>query len=186
MFAHLRRAVVVSIILFVVCGLAYPFAVTGVAQLTLRGQADGSLVTDGHTVIGSRLIGQQWKGPRWFQGRPDGDDPMESGSQNFGPKSKLLLDFARQQVAALEREGITPTNDLVTGSGSGIDPDISAADAAAQVHAVAHANGLSVAAVRALVKSEEHGAELGFLGAPYIDVLQLNQALAALVQRDKR
>jgi K+-transporting ATPase ATPase C chain len=105
---------------------------------------------------------------------------MATGSQNYGPKSKLLLHFAQQQVAVLKGEGITPTNDLVTGSGSGIDPDISPSDAYDQVPAVAKADHLSVAVLDHLVTLHVVGAEWGFLGAPYIDVLELNEALAAL------
>ena len=180
MLVHLRRAVVVSIVLFVVCGLAYPALMTGVAQVFFKGQADGSLVKIDNTVIGSSLVGQSWTGPKWFQGRPDPDKPMATGSQNYGPKSKLLLNFSHSELVLLRHEGITPTNDLVTGSGSGTDPDISPADAYAQVDAVAAANHLPVAVVKHLVATNIVGAYWGFLGAPYIDVLQLNVALAGL------
>jgi K+-transporting ATPase ATPase C chain len=183
MLTVLRRSIAVSIVLFVVCGIAYPLIVTGIGQVAFRDQANGSLMTKNGAVIGSSLIGQHWSGPKWFQGRPDGDDPMASGSQNFGPKSKLLLTFSEQQRRALVREGIKPTNDLVTGSGSGIDPDISPADAYAQVAAVAKANGLSAQVVHHLVESQTHSRQWGFLGAPYVDVLQLNLALQALEHR---
>ena len=183
MLVHLRRSIVLSLVLFVVCGLAYPLLMTGMAQTLFKGQADGSLVSRSHSVVGSALVGQVWSGPRWFQGRPDPDNPMATGSQNYGPKSKLLLDFSRKQVALLEREGIAPTSDLVTGSGSGIDPDISPAAAYAQVTAVARANHLHAARVRHLVESEITGAYWGFLGAPYVDVMRLNEALARLTHR---
>lgn len=194
MLAHLRRAIVSSIVLFLLCGLAYPLAITGVAQLFFKGQADGDLVSRSGALSGSTLIGQSWAdvpcpagtGAKtgsacWFQGRPDPDNPMETGSQNYGPKSKLLLDFSRGEVRLLDHEGITPTNDLVTGSGSGIDPDITPADAYAQVDAISRNDHVAVATLRALVRSHTVGAYWGFLGSPYIDVLQLNEALAASV-----
>jgi K+-transporting ATPase ATPase C chain len=171
MLVHIRRAVVVSIVLFLVCGLAYPFLMTGVSQLLFKNQANGSLVKVNNKVIGSSLIGQSWTGPKWFQGRPDPDDPMASGTQNFGPKSKLLLTFAHSEVVKLLHEGITPTNGLVTGSGSGLDPDI------------APANHLPVATVDHLVATHIAGAEWGFLGSPYVAVLQLNLALARLTNQ---
>jgi len=183
MLAHIRRAVAVSIVLFLVCGLAYPFLMTGISQLFFKNQANGSVVTVNGKVIGSSLIGQTWTGPKWFQGRPDPDNPMASGTQNFGPKSKLLLKFAHTEYETLLHEGITPTNGLVTGSGSGLDPDISPADAYAQVNAVAAANHLPVATVDHLVATHTAGAEWGFLGAPYIDVLQLNLALGQLTHQ---
>ncbi|MGD0084802.1 MAG: potassium-transporting ATPase subunit C [Acidimicrobiales bacterium] len=183
MLVHIRRAVVVSIVLFLVCGLAYPFLMTGVSQLLFKNQANGSLVKVNNKVIGSSLIGQSWTGPKWFQGRPDPDDPMASGTQNFGPKSKLLLTFAHSEVVKLLHEGITPTNGLVTGSGSGLDPDIAPADAYAQVDVVAAANHLPVATVDHLVATHIAGAEWGFLGSPYVAVLQLNLALARLTNQ---
>ncbi|MGD0083169.1 MAG: potassium-transporting ATPase subunit C [Acidimicrobiales bacterium] len=180
MLVHLRRAIVVSIVLFVVCGLAYPALETGIGQLLLRNQANGSLVTANNEVVGSSLAGQHWTGPNWFQGRPDPDNPMATGSQNYGPRSKLLLHFSRSELVLLRHEGITPTSDLVTGSASGIDPDISPADAYAQVSAVAAADHLPVTAVRHLVATHMAGAEFGFFGAPYVDVLELNIALSQL------
>lgn len=185
MLVHLRRAVVVSVVLFVICGLAYPAIETGIAQLFFRGQANASLVSENGKVIGSSEMGQHWDGPKWFQGRPDGDDPLDTGSQNFGPKSKLLLDFSRRQVRLLESEGIAPTNDLVTGSGSGVDPDISPADAYAQVDAVAKANHLPAAEVHRLVASKVVGPYWGFLGSKYINVLGLNMALVHLTGQDQ-
>jgi K+-transporting ATPase ATPase C chain len=125
-------------------------------------------------------VGQSWTGPRWFQGRPDADNPMATGGSNLGPRSQALVQDVRKQASLLRREGITPTPDLVTTSGSGVDPDISPADAYAQVNAVARANGLSAAAVRELVSQHIHPAEFGFLGSAYINVLPLNEALVGL------
>jgi potassium-transporting ATPase KdpC subunit len=175
MLASLRPAVLVSVIFFVLLGLAYPYAVTGIAQGIFSGAANGSL-----TKNGSTQVGQTWKGARWFQGRPDADDPMATGASNLGPRSKVLVQDTRKVRAALLKERITPTSDLVTTSGSGVDPDISPADAYAQVNAVARARGLSAGAVRRLVATQVQSAQLGFLGSPYINVLQLNEALARM------
>lgn len=177
MLAHLRRSVVISVFFFILCGLIYPFAGTGLSQLFFKHQANGSL-----TANGSTIIGQNWSGPQWFQGRPsaagNGYDPTASGAANLGPRSKALEQAVAKQAAALQKEGIAPTNGLVTSSGSGLDPDISPADAYTQVPAVAAAHHLPVTAVHQLVAAHVHGAQLGFLGAPYVNVLELNEALA--------
>jgi potassium-transporting ATPase KdpC subunit len=175
MLGSLSRALGISIFFFLLLGLAYPLAETGIGQLAFSHQANGSLTADGST-----LVGQQWKGPQWFQGRPDADNPMATGGTNLGPRSKALVQAVTQQVSQLKKEGITPTPDLVTTSGSGVDPDISPADAYAQVDAVAKARGLSASTVHALVAAEIQPAQLGFLGSPYINVLQLNERLAGL------
>ncbi|HXZ82493.1 MAG TPA: potassium-transporting ATPase subunit C [Acidimicrobiales bacterium] len=175
MLTQLRRAVVVSIIFFLLLGLAYPALETGIGNLFFSHQANGSL-----TANGSTLVGQQWRGPRWFQGRADPDDPAATGSANWGPRSRKLVKIVAARAATLRREGITPTADLVTGSGSGVDPDISPADAYAQAAAVAKANDLSVGAVRRLIASQVVGPQFGFLGSSYINVLELNEALARL------
>jgi K+-transporting ATPase ATPase C chain len=180
MLTHLRRAVIISVIFFVMLGLVYPFVGTGLSQLLFRHQADGSL-----TANGSTLIGQNWTGPQWFQGRPSaagthGYDPTASGAANLGPRSKALKKAVATQAAALRKEGITPTNGLVTSSGSGLDPDITAADAYAQVAAVAKARGLDPGRVRQLVTQSIQGPELGFLGSQYVNVLRLNEGLARL------
>ncbi|MGD0321055.1 MAG: potassium-transporting ATPase subunit C [Acidimicrobiales bacterium] len=182
MLVHLRRSVVISIIFLVVLGLIYPLAGTGLSQLLFRHQADGSL-----TAYGSTLIGQQWSGPRWFQGRPDGTvlttgpgGVLVSGTNQPGPRSKTLEKAVAKQAALLRKEGIVPTNDLVTTSGSLVDPDISPADAYAQVNAVAAARHLPASTVRRLVATHVHTKELGFLGADYVTVLELNEVLARL------
>jgi K+-transporting ATPase ATPase C chain len=175
MLASLRQSIVISAVFFILLGLAYPFAETGIGQALFRSQVNGSL-----TANGSTLIGQNWKGPRWFQGRPDADNPMATGGSNLGPRSKVLVQDVAAQVRALRKEGITPTEGLVTTSGSGVDPDISPAGAYAQVAAVAKANGLPQATVRHLVDTHITGPELGFLGSSYVNVLQLNEALARL------
>jgi K+-transporting ATPase ATPase C chain len=175
MVRNLRQAVIVSAIFFVLLGLAYPLAATGIGQAIFSHQANGSL-----TGNGSSLVGQTWKSPQWFVGRPDADNPMATGGSNLGPRSKALVTATAKQIATLRNNGIMPTPDLVTTSGSGVDPDIAPVDAYAQAGAVAKARGLPVAEVRQLIKTQIHGPQDGFLGAAYIDVLQLNEALARL------
>ena len=175
MFTSLRPAIVVTVFFFVLLGLAYPFAETGIGQAFFGHQANGSLTSDG-----SVLVGQSWAGPRWFQGRPDADNPMATGGSNLGPLSKALVEDVHKQLGLLEKQGITATPDLVTTSASGVDPDISPADAYAQVSAVARARGLSVAMVHNLVKAHIQQAQFGFLGSAYVNLLQLNEALARM------
>jgi len=175
MLRSLRQAVIVSVFFFVLLGLAYPLAATGIGQAIFSRQANGSL-----TANGSPLVGQHWTGPKWFVGRPDTDNPMATGGSNLGPRSKELVKAVSAQITQLKKEGITPTSDLITTSGSGVDPDIAPADAYAQVSAVAKARGLPVAEVRQLVTARIHGPQAGFLGAAYINVLQLNEALARI------
>jgi potassium-transporting ATPase KdpC subunit len=175
MLANLRPAFGISLIFFILLGLAYPLAETGIGQALFSHQANGSL-----TANGSTLVGQNWKGPQWFQGRPDADNPMATGGSNLGPRSEVLVKTVEQQIAQLKKEGIKPTPDLVTTSGSGVDPDITPVDAYAQVNAVAKARGLSPAAVRGLVAEHVQQPQFGFLGSAYINVLQLNEALEAM------
>src|SRR5262245_22153366 len=101
---NLRRSLVVSVFFFVLLGLAYPLAQTGIGQAAFHHQANGSLGANG-----SSLIGQQWTGPQWFHGRPDGDDPSATGGSNLGPRSQELLNTYNKRIAQLEAEGITPT-----------------------------------------------------------------------------
>lgn len=185
MLTHLRRSAVAAVMFFVLCGLVYPLVGTGVSQLLFSHQANGSLTADGST-----LIGQQWSGPMWFQGRPSAtvnaagnpspDNAMFSGASNLGPRSAVLEHEIAQRVGALQREGISRTVDLVTASGSGLDPDISPADAYAQVASVAKARHLSDSVVHALVARNVVGQQFGFLGMPYVDVMTLNMQLAKL------
>jgi len=186
-----------AVICLVLFGFVYALAGTGVAQLFFKNQADGSI-----TAHGSTLIGQNWSSPKFFHGRPDdtgpyaanpkqnvsgGDNPLvangvsgESAATNLGPRSKTLLADTKALVAYWHKLGVNPTPDLVTTSDSGYDPDISAQDAIVQIPMVAKATGLSPKVLRALIAKESNSAELGFLGSSYIDVLQLNTALAKL------
>jgi potassium-transporting ATPase KdpC subunit len=171
-------------------GFVYAFAGTGVADLFFHSQANGSISANGST-----LIGQNWNGysttkildPQWFHGRPDADDPLvangkpgESASANLGPRSSVLVKDVHELVVAWHKVGVDPTTDLVTTSASGLDPDISEQDALVQIPMVSKATGISASRLHRLVATETHGAELGFLGSPYIVVLQLNEALAKL------
>jgi len=197
MLVHLRRSFTMAVICLVFFGFVYAFAGTGVAQVLFKFQANGSI-----TANGSTLIGQNWTSPKFFHGRPDdagpyaanakthasgGDNPLvangfsgESGATNLGPRSKVLLADTQTLVAYWHSMGVNPTPDLVTTSGSGDDPDISPQDALVQIPMVAKATGLSASTLTKLINSQAHGAQFGFLGASYIDVLQLNEALAKL------
>ncbi len=172
---NLGRAVIVSVIFFVLLGLAYPLAETAIGQTLFPHQANGSL-----TANGSALIGQQWQGPQWFQGRPDGYDPAATGGSNLGPRSQKLLDTYHERIDDFQKQGITPTPDLIAASGSGVDPHITPAAAYAQVDTVAAARHLDPSRVHDLVAAHVHGPQLGFLGAAYVNVLELNEALSAL------
>ena len=185
----------VLIVLTVVLGIAYPLAVTGVGQLLLRGQANGSLVSMGGHPVGSALIGQNFtdaKGnalPQWFQSRPSaagasGYDPTASGASNLGPSNpNLVKAIQARRAAAAALDGVAAAGvppDALTASGSGLDPQISPAYAYEQVDRVARARGLDPGKVRTLVASMVTPRGLGFLGEPTVDVLQLNIALAGL------
>ncbi|MGC8466514.1 MAG: potassium-transporting ATPase subunit C [Acidimicrobiales bacterium] len=180
MLVQLRRSIIVSAIFFVLLGLVYPLVTTGLAQVVFPHQANGSLTSNGST-----LIGQRWSGRRWFHGRADAFNAMASGASNLGPNSKALEEFVAKEVRYYHHLGVNPTASLVTGSGSGLDPDVSVAGAYAQVGMVAKANGLSSSAVSRLVASQIVGQQLGFLGSQYINVLSLNEALTALVHHTK-
>src|SRR5271170_3382615 len=207
MLVHLRRSLVMAVICLVFFGIIYAFAGTGVSQLLFRHQADGSLTANGSTLIGqpwnlTKCPGHPL-GSCVFQGRPDdlgpyssatlnpaehpGDDPLVlngapggSGATNLGPRSATLVKFTKELVKYWHARGVTPTPDLVTTSASGYDPDISQQDALVQIPMVAMATGIAPSKLRSLIVSETHGPQWGFLGAQYIDVLQLNEGLAAL------
>jgi potassium-transporting ATPase KdpC subunit len=197
MLVHLRRSLVMCVFCLVFFGFVYAFAGTGVAQVLFRFQADGSV-----TKNGSLLIGQNWSSPNWFHGRPDdagpyaantkedisgGDNPLvanghdgESAATNLGPHSKVLETNTKELVAYWHKLGVNPTIDLVTTSGSGYDPDISAVDATVQIPMITKNTGVSVSQLKTLIKQQTHPAQWGFMGSSYIDVLQLNEGLAKL------
>jgi potassium-transporting ATPase KdpC subunit len=192
----LLPALRVSLVTCMLCGIVYPLAVTGLAQLLLPDQANGSLLRspDG-VVIGSRLIGQDWRGPQWFHGRPsataaaDPHNPAKtiaapynaaaSGGSNLGPTSRALVERLAADREALnaaqpQLAGRHLPSDMLTASGSGLDPDITPADAALQVPRIAEARDLSLAQVNVLVERDTVGRALGIFGEPRVNVLRLN------------
>lgn len=182
----LRPALTLFAVLSLACGLLYPLAVTGLAQALFPQAAQGSLIVRDGQVIGSTLIGQSFTGPAHFWGRPSATAPMAynaaaSGGSNLGPSHPALADAVKTRIAALR--AADPGNsapvpvDLVTASGSGLDPHISRAAADYQTARVARAHGLPQAQVQALVERHTEAPWLGFLGEPRVHVLQLNFAL---------
>ncbi|MBF4608109.1 potassium-transporting ATPase subunit KdpC [Curtobacterium sp. VKM Ac-1393] len=184
-------AIRLTLLATVVLGVGYPLAVWGVGQGVFHDQANGSMVTDSSgAVVGSSLVGQSFTGKqadRWFQSRPsaageDGYDAGASSGSNLGPNNPDLLKSVQERRAALAKADGVPAAqvpaDAVTASGSGLDPDISPAYAAQQVARVAEARGLSTDRVRALVSQHTESRQLGFLGEPVVNVLELNLALA--------
>ena len=170
----------------VLLGIIYPLVVTGLAQMLFPKQANGELIKQGDKLVGSHLIGQPFTAPGYFYSRPSaagaaGYDPTASGGSNLGPTNKTLIDRVDASVKALQ-----PTNpstpipaDLVTTSGSGLDPHISPAAAEFQIPRVVHERGMSEQDVRALVQKHTEGRQFGFLGEPRVNVLDLNLDLDA-------
>jgi K+-transporting ATPase, C subunit len=195
MISQLRPAFFMLLIFTVITGALYPLAVTGIAQVVFPHQANGSPIVTGGKIYGSELIGQQFDAPKYFWGRlsATGDFPYNafnaetltgSSGSNYGPLNPALTDAARARIDALKVAD--PGNtlpipvDLVTASGSGLDPHISVAAALYQVHRVAQARGLSDEAVQTLVNQYTEGRQFGFLGEPRVNVLELNLALDGL------
>ncbi len=183
----MRRTIVASlrmlIVLTLVLGVAYPLVVTAAGQGIFGHRANGSLVQVRGTTVGSELLGQSFDGPGWFHGRPGSYDPRASGPSNLGPTNPALGDAVREQldtVAAADAPAGSVPVDAVTGSGSGLDPDISPAYARLQAPRVAAARGLDVSAVLALIQAHVEGRTFGFLGEPRVNVLSLNLALEGL------
>lgn len=182
----IRNALAMLVLMTAITGIAYPLAVTGLAQLLFPAQANGSLIGKEGKPVGSTLIGQSFTDPAYFWGRPSATTPQpnngaSSSGSNLGPSNPALAEAARQRIAALR--AADPGNtapvpvDLVTASGSGLDPDISPAAAAYQVPRVARARGLSQSQVQAMVAMATTGRQLGVLGEPRVNVLKLNLAL---------
>jgi K+-transporting ATPase ATPase C chain len=178
---HLVTACLYTVITAVGLGVLYPLLITGLAHIAFRDKADGQLITQNGEVIGSRILGQPFIGARYFHSRPSaagsGYDATSSSGSNLGPTNKQLLDRVNTSAAA-ERNGDADVPiDLVTTSGSGLDPDISPAAALYQVPRVAHERHISEQALRDLVTSHIKMRQLGLLGEPRVNVLELNLAL---------
>jgi K+-transporting ATPase ATPase C chain len=198
MLREIRPAIVFVVALTIITGLAYPLAITGIAEVVFPRQAKGSLIEKDGKVIGSALIGQQFATDRYFHGRPsatNAPDPKDatktidapynaanSMGSNLGPTSKALAERMKSDVEKLKAENpkAPVPVDLVTASGSGLDPDISPDAAYFQVPRVARARGLAEDRIRALVESQTRGRWFGLLGEPRVNVLELNLALDAL------
>jgi len=189
LFIHIRGAVMATLVLSLVCCGLYPLVVFGLAQAAFRDKANGSLIVDGSgKVLGSRLIGQGFTAEKYFHSRPsaagNGYDPTSSGGSNLGPTSQKLNDSIKDRVTAYRAEnGLAETvmvpADAVTASSSGLDPHISPRNAELQASRVAKARGLDLPTVSALIKAHTDGPDLGILGEPGVNVLELNLALDA-------
>jgi potassium-transporting ATPase KdpC subunit len=186
MLSQLWPALRINIFLMILLGVGYPLAVTGISQLAFPHQANGSLISRNGQVVGSELIGQNFTKPEYFQPRPsaagnDGYDPTASGGYNFGPTNQKLVDRVKASAEKFHKDnpdfhGPIPA-DLLTGSASGLDPDISPASAQAQEARVAKARGISQDQIGQLVAQYTKSPDLGLLGEPRVNVLKLNLAL---------
>ena len=186
---QIRPALITLLMLTIITGLVYPLVVTGMAQLFFPDQANGSLIVQDGKVIGSKLIGQYFDKPEYFWSRPSATSPFPynaaaSGGSNLGPTNPALIEAVKARVAALR--AADPGNDspipvdLVTASGSGLDPHISPAAALYQVRRVARVREIDEAALRNLLVQHTHDRQFGFLGEPRVNVLELNLALDAM------
>ena len=184
----LRPAISLFVLLSIITGVVYPFVTTGIARVLFPAAAAGSLVVKGDKTVGSTLIGQNFADPKYFWSRPSATSPQPnngtaSGGSNLGPLNPALVDAVKGRIDALK--AADPDNklpipaDLVTASGSGLDPHVSPAAAAYQVERVAHVRQLKAEKVAALVAENTEGRQLGIFGEPRVNVLKLNLALDA-------
>jgi potassium-transporting ATPase KdpC subunit len=172
-----------TLVTTVLCGLVYPFVVTGLSQLLFPNKANGQLIERNGRVIGSRIIGQNFTGPGYFHSRPSaagtGYDPTSSGSNNLGPTNKTLIDRVKEDVekVRVENPSVPVPVDLVTVSGSGLDPDISPAAAEFQIPRVSQERHVTPDELHQLVLKHTEERQFGFLGEPRVNVLELNLEL---------
>ncbi len=180
---HLVTAGLYTIITATLFGIGYPLLITGVAQLTMRAKANGQILSQNGEAVGSALVGQPFTGAGFFHSRPSaagsGYDASASSGSNLGPTNKALIDRVASSVKA-EAESAPVPVDLVTASGSGLDPDITPAAALYQVHRVAQEHHVADAAIEALVRQNTTPRQLGLLGEPRVNVLRLNLAVRDL------
>lgn len=184
----IRQCVVLFLAMTVLTGILYPLAATGVSQVLFPAKANGSLIAKDGKTVGSTLIGQAFSDPKYFWGRPSATSPnpnngASSSGSNLGPTNPALTDAVKQRIDALKQADPSNTApvpvDLVTASGSGLDPEISPAAAEYQVSRVAHVRGIEPAKVRELIAAHTEGRQFGILGEPRVNVLELNLALDA-------
>jgi K+-transporting ATPase ATPase C chain len=192
LFKHIYPAIALTIVLTVLVGIVYPFVITGLSELFFKEKARGSLIEKDGKVIGSRLIGQSFKGAGYFHSRPSaagsGYDAVASGGTNLGPTSKLLFEEqvkGRSKQLRTENPNAEIPVDLITSSGSGLDPHISPAAAEFQISRVARERRMAEDEVRRLVHHHTEGRQFGILGEPRINVLELNLALDGASKRGK-
>lgn len=177
---HITTAILYTIVTTILFGVAYPYAVTGAAQLLFHDKANGQLIHQNGELIGSRIIGQPFSAPGYFHSRPsaagNGYDAANSSGSNYAPTNKKLIDRISGDAAALQPDNPTAEIpvDLVTASGSGLDPDITPAAAQFQVARIAHERNLSETTVQQLIANHTQGRQFGFLGEPRVNVLELN------------
>lgn len=183
---HLMTSILMTVVTTALLGVIYPLIVTGIAQVLLPDKANGQLIRQNGQTLGSRIIGQPFTGRGYFHSRPsaagDGYDAANSGASNLGPTNKKLIDRVMSEASRLQAENPTAQVpiDLVTTSASGLDPDISPAAAEFQIPRVARERRLPQDVLRSAVLRHTSGRQLGFLGEPHVNVIELNLDLAAL------
>jgi K+-transporting ATPase ATPase C chain len=186
MLKELKPAILITIVMTILTGIAYPLAVTALAQTIFHKQANGSLIERNGAVVGSELIGQNFTKPEYFHPRPsaagtNGYDATSSGGSNLGPTNSALADRLKKDAAAFRKDNPDYTgpipSDAITASGSGLDPEITPGNANAQAARVSKARGASLEAVASLIAANTQQRDLGVLGEPRVNVLKLNLAL---------